>query len=694
MLTSLFRNRLTGILLAATLVAMLASAMPRAPLAPSVASAAVVCLGDVNTDTNVNSLDLLLVAQHYGPMSGSNYNPIYDLNNDTNINSLDLLFIARHYGPCTAAVYVSNLLTTGVPINGFGPFERNKSNGENAAGDGGPITINGVVYSKGLGVHADSILRFTMPPNCTQFQAQAGIDDEVGANGSVTFEVWDGVATRLYQSPVKTGVDAATAVSVDVTGVSELRLVVVKGPSDAFDHADWGDAKVMCANDGVAPAISSVAALPSSSSTTITWNTNEIASSQIDYGPTAAYGSTTTLDPMLVSVHTHVITGLAPGATYHYRIRSRDLGGNLAVTADATFTTTASLFGPAASFGAGNHTHSVVIRELNGDAKADVVTANAGADTISVLLGDGLGGFASPVSYATGSQPKSVTLGDVNGDTKLDAVTANQGDSTISVLLGNGDGTFGAKTDLPGCTNAHEATLALLNADAALDIACAGWGAAFMGVLLNNGAGVFAPMASYVAGAAPHSLAAGLFNNDAILDLAVANHDAASISVYIGNGDGTFQSQAVYASGAGPHSLRIADLSGDGDDDIVNVNDAGNDVSVFLGNGAGTFGAAVKYATRATPKGVAIADINGDTKLDILAATINSNYPSLVNPGGDAVSVLLGNGDGTFQPKTDYPVGQGSFAVAAGLINGDAKLDIATANWWDSTITLRLNTLP
>jgi hypothetical protein len=171
-------------------IALAALAAGKPPLHPPAASAAVACIGDVNHDTNVNSLDLLLIAQHYGPSSSGKYDAAYDLNADSNINSLDLLITARHFGLCPPAivnVYVSDLPTTGTPINGFGPFERNMSNGENGAGDGNTLTINGATYAKGLGVHADSILRFPMPPGCTQFQAQAGIEDEVGANGSATF---------------------------------------------------------------------------------------------------------------------------------------------------------------------------------------------------------------------------------------------------------------------------------------------------------------------------------------------------------------------------------------------------------------------------------------------------------------------------------------------------------------------------
>lgn len=347
-------------------------------------------------------------------------------------------------------------------------------------------------------------------------------------------------------------------------------------------------------------------------------------------------------------------------------------------------------FGAATAFPAASHTHSVSILDLNGDGKNDLVNANAGSNSMSVLIGNGNGGFAAPVTYGTGAEPKNIALGDVNNDGKVDAVTANQGSNNVSVLLGNGNGTFGAKTDFAACAGAHEPTLARLNADANLDIACAGWGASEIRVLLGNGNGTFQPATAYAAGANPHSIVAGFFNADTSMDLAVANNGSSNISVFLGNGNGTFQAAVNYGAGAGPHQIRAGDLNGDTRLDLVTVNNNSNNASVLLGNGNGTFQAAVNYGTGLTPKGVAIADVNADGKLDVLTANIRDNYPTLVNPGGDSVSVLLGNGNGTFQAKTDYTVGQGSFAVAAGLLNADAGLDIVTANWWDNGVTVRL----
>jgi hypothetical protein len=149
-------------------------------------------------------------------------------------------------GGTSTTVFVSDLTPT-FAQNGWGPIEKDRSNGEMAAGDGGPLRINGVTYAKGLGVHAYSDVRFNLNGQYTTFTAMVGIDDYVGNQGSVVFEVWkDGV--RAWSSPLLTGRDAAVPVNVDVTGARELRLVVTDGGDwIGWDHADWADAKLTAA---------------------------------------------------------------------------------------------------------------------------------------------------------------------------------------------------------------------------------------------------------------------------------------------------------------------------------------------------------------------------------------------------------------------------------------------------------------
>ena len=147
-------------------------------------------------------------------------------------------------GGATASFLSDRAFT--LSTNGWGPVERDKSNNEAAAGDGGPLTLNGVVYAKGLGTHAISDVRFALGGTCSVFTAVVGVDDEVGANGSVVFQVrTDG--TLRYDSGLMTGVTASKNVSVDLTGVSELALAVTNGGDDqSYDHADWANAQVVC----------------------------------------------------------------------------------------------------------------------------------------------------------------------------------------------------------------------------------------------------------------------------------------------------------------------------------------------------------------------------------------------------------------------------------------------------------------
>ena len=130
--------------------------------------------------------------------------------------------------------------------NGYGPVERNTSNGEAAAGDGHPITLGGVVYAKGLGVHAESDVEYYTGKACEKVTADVGVDDEKGANGTVAFEIWaDG--TKVASTGVLTNAMPAQPVTADVTGAQVVRLVVTDGGDGIdSDHADWADAQLTC----------------------------------------------------------------------------------------------------------------------------------------------------------------------------------------------------------------------------------------------------------------------------------------------------------------------------------------------------------------------------------------------------------------------------------------------------------------
>ncbi|HEX6468986.1 MAG TPA: beta-galactosidase [Streptosporangiaceae bacterium] len=147
--------------------------------------------------------------------------------------------------PPVGTVFVSDIPFTST--NGWGPVERDTSNGENAAGDGRTITLNGTTYAKGLGVHAAGDVSIYLGGNCSRFTATAGVDDEVGSAGSVTFGVVaDGA--QLAATPVLTGSSASAAFDVDVSGAQQLDLVIGDGGNgNGSDHGDWADARLTCA---------------------------------------------------------------------------------------------------------------------------------------------------------------------------------------------------------------------------------------------------------------------------------------------------------------------------------------------------------------------------------------------------------------------------------------------------------------
>jgi NPCBM/NEW2 domain len=190
------------------------------------------------------ALTLMLAACNNTPSTGSRPDPYangaqYPWN--TGITALAASALTTGYLSDQQWTYASN---------GWGPIERDKSNGEQLAGDGRTLSINGKTYAKGLGVHADSAIKYILGAGCTRFTADIGLDDEVRngrVNGSVAFTVFaDGV--KIYDSGTLTKASATKIVDVDVTGRSSLSLYVGPTPDNNFDdHADWANAKVTCA---------------------------------------------------------------------------------------------------------------------------------------------------------------------------------------------------------------------------------------------------------------------------------------------------------------------------------------------------------------------------------------------------------------------------------------------------------------
>jgi hypothetical protein len=253
------------------------------------------------------------------------------------------------------------------------------------------------------------------------------------------------------------------------------------------------------------------------------------------------------------------------------------------------------------------------------------------------------------------------------------------------------------KTSVAG--NGPDGTAAAdFNGDGKLDLAVANnfTEASTVAVLEGNGNGTFQTPVLYKAENDPFAVITADFNGDGKLDLAAANicGDASCfgmpvpglVSVFLGNGDGTFQRETTYTTGNSSIGLASADFNGDGRLDLAVANQncitgppcGQGTVSVLLGNGDGTFQPAANYDTDLAPESVAIGDFNGDGNLDLASA----------NAAGNTISVLLGNGDGTFRAAVSYATGIGPASIVAGDFNGDGKLDLATANDGDNSVSI------
>jgi hypothetical protein len=240
---------------------------------------------------------------------------------------------------------------------------------------------------------------------------------------------------------------------------------------------------------------------------------------------------------------------------------------------------------------------------------------------VTVLLGDGTGGFQNPAELAVGSSPVAVAIADFNQDGCPDlAVLAENG--YVDVLPGGCDGTFQNPRAWP-------------------------------------------------VGEFPAALALGDFNHDGRADIAVANSSPfGTISVLLGNGDGSFQAPVTYGAGGFPSFIAAADVDGDGNTDLVASNSTTNNVSVLLGNRDGTFNPAVNYPAGTNPGPIAVGDFDGDGRLDL----------AIANASQGNVAVLAGAGNGTFQPPVNNATPGRSLAVVAADFNGDYRVDLAVAD--------------
>lgn len=334
------------------------------------------------------------------------------------------------------------------------------------------------------------------------------------------------------------------------------------------------------------------------------------------------------------------------------------------------------------NFPAGATPFQITSADFNNDGKMDVAVTNNNVKTVSVLLGNGGGEFASPRSFPVAQFPWFIATGDFNNDGKLDIAVSTTTGTTVGILAGDGAGNFVTLASIEFGSNPRKIATGDFNGDDNLDIAVTLPDAAGIGIALGNGFGGFAIPLNVSAGANLVYVGTGDFNGDNRADLISANSTVGTVSLFSGNGDGTFASPAAFALGSpNPNHIAISDYNNDNKLDLaVLISGFPSSVITMPGNGTGGFGAPTTKNLSASWAFIYSADINGDGKKDL--------YGSGVGSGSPRTSLVLGNGDGTFDNENLIPTGLASGSSTVEDFNGDNKADLVLANAGNSNISI------
>jgi flagellin-like hook-associated protein FlgL len=342
-------------------------------------------------------------------------------------------------------------------------------------------------------------------------------------------------------------------------------------------------------------------------------------------------------------------------------------------------------FDARSSFTSGTDPYYLATADLNRDGVKDIISADSGAASVSVLLGNGDASYQARRSFSTlGSNPTVVVAADFTGDGVADLASGTDSFAWMTIYKGNGDGTFLASTSFAFAANFKPVALAVgdFNGDSRSDLAAVDVsGTKTISVLFGNGDGSFSLSATYtVAGSDPRGLAVADYNGDGIDDLAVTEPGPNKVGIWLGRSDGTFTSGGTYAIGTYPRAVSAADLNQDGQIDLVTADGDDGKMSVLFGNGNGTFRARTSYAAGTNTRWVQLGDFNSDGAADIVAT----------DTGGNAISLLLNNGDGSFASRRTFAVGQTPYAVTVADMNNDGVPDVLTPDQTDGKVSVLL----
>ena len=343
------------------------------------------------------------------------------------------------------------------------------------------------------------------------------------------------------------------------------------------------------------------------------------------------------------------------------------------------------------STGSALQPYSVAVGDLNNDNQSDIVVANSGIDSLSILFGVGNGMFGMEMTYpiGTSSQPQYVITCDINKDNQLDIVSVNSKMNSISVIMNNGNGSFAEQKVYSTGNGSYPTALASgdLNNDNRLDFVIANKGTDNIGILLGFDYISFQNETSYSSAetSGPVGIVVNDFNNDNFLDIAAVFFKSDSLGILFGYGNGSFATMRTYSTGDGsfPYSIDVGDFNSDGQLDIVVTNLGTKGVGILLGYGNGLFSEILTYSTgKNNPVAVATGDFNNDSQLDVVVAIYDNT----------GVGVLLGYGNGSFATAKMYSTELDSTpsSIAVGDFNNDDILDIVVSNYGTNNIGVLL----
>lgn len=297
---------------------------------------------------------------------------------------------------------------------------------------------------------------------------------------------------------------------------------------------------------------------------------------------------------------------------------------------------------------AGASPYAIVAGKFNSDNNFDLAVANSASNNVSILLGNGDGTFSAAGNFLVGSNPISIAAGDINNNGTEDLIVANFGgffSGSVSVLLGNGNGGFTAGSSIRTRTQPSYVMIANLNSDNFKDVVVANFGSDSVSTFFGLGNGTFQLNQNIgTVGAGPVALDLFDSNGNGIADLQVANYNSDSVSTCLGNADGTFSSCSTNGIGANPISLASGDFIGSGTKSLAVALSGLNALRILSSN----------VAVGSFPNAVKTADFNNDGRLDLITANSGSNDVSVLMNNCVAAKGNLFDFDG--DRRTDYTI--------------------------------------